>query len=62
MGDAAETREKIAQQDISGVLNAADPFIDHDGYLRYIESGEEAFRKALTEQQHSPSWITRWIP
>ena len=42
--------------------NPADPFIDHDGYLRYIANGEDAFRKALAEQQRRPSWITRWMP
>jgi metallo-beta-lactamase class B len=35
----------------------ADPFIDRDGYLRYIDSGEAAFRALLTDQQRLTS---RW--
>jgi metallo-beta-lactamase class B len=31
--------------------NAADPFIDRKGYLRYIDDGEAAFRKELADQQ-----------
>ena len=42
--------------------NPADPFIDRDGYLHYIDSAEERFRKALADQERNPSWITGWIP
>jgi metallo-beta-lactamase class B len=31
--------------------NPVDPFIDREGYLRYIDSGEMRFRKLLAEQQ-----------
>jgi metallo-beta-lactamase class B len=34
--------------------NPADPFIDRDGYQRYIDSGEVRFRKLLAEQQARP--------
>jgi metallo-beta-lactamase class B len=34
--------------------NPVDPFIDRDGYLRYIDSGEARFRKLLAEQQAHP--------
>ena len=30
------------------------PFIDREGYLRYIDSGEARFRKLLAEQQRHP--------
>jgi len=32
----------------------ADPFIDRDGYFRYIDTGEERFRKLLADQQRRP--------
>ena len=35
----------------------ADPFIDRDGYLRYIDIGEARFRERLAEQQRRTS---RW--
>jgi metallo-beta-lactamase class B len=31
--------------------NPVDPFIDREGYLRYIDAGEARFRKLLAEQQ-----------
>ncbi|MCU1228112.1 MAG: hypothetical protein JWO97_996 [Acidobacteria bacterium] len=31
--------------------NPVDPFIDREGYLRYIDDGEARFRKLLAEQQ-----------
>ena len=37
--------------------NPVEPFIDRDGYLRYIDSGEAAFRERLAEQQRRTS---RW--
>ena len=42
--------------------NPADPFIDRDGYRRYIDTPEERFRTVLADQQRNPSWTTGWIP
>jgi metallo-beta-lactamase class B len=42
--------------------NPADPFIDREGYRRYVDSAEERFRKVLADQERHPSWITGWIP
>lgn len=35
----------------AGAKDPVAPFIDPDGYLRYIDKAEERFRKALAEQQ-----------
>ena len=32
----------------------AEPFIDREGYLNFIDKGEEQFRKLLAEQQQAP--------
>ena len=37
--------------------NPVDPFIDRDGYFRYIDSGEARFRELLADQQRRSS---RW--
>jgi metallo-beta-lactamase class B len=42
--------------------NPAEPFIDPDGYRRYIDTAEERFRTVLADQQRHPSWTTGWIP
>ena len=34
--------------------NPADPFIDRDGYLRYIDSAEEKFREVIGDRQRRP--------
>jgi len=36
------------------VADPVAPFIDREGYLRYIDSGEARFRKLLAEQQRHP--------
>ena len=38
-------RERAAAKD------AAEPFIDRDGYLRYIDNAEKRFREALADEQ-----------
>ena len=32
----------------------AEPFIDWDGYLSYVDRAEERFRRVLAEQQRRP--------
>jgi metallo-beta-lactamase class B len=34
--------------------NPADPFIDREGYFKYIDKGEEKFRRLLAEQEGNP--------
>ena len=41
-------RKLLARTDST---NPADPFIDHQGYLSFIERAEKQFRDVLTEQQ-----------
>ena len=38
----------------AGATNPADPFIDRDGYLRFIDSAEKDFRELLAKQQRRP--------
>ncbi len=53
--DATGTYDAGLGFDIADVKMAADdpaaPFIDRAGYLRYIDRGEERFRKALADQE-----------
>lgn len=42
-------RKLLAQADST---NPADPFIDHEGYLNFIERAEKQFREVLAEQQN----------
>ena len=49
-------------QERAQAKDAANPFIDPDGYRRYIDAGEATFRKALAEQQRNPTWLTGWLP
>jgi metallo-beta-lactamase class B len=43
---------KFVERDKS--KDPAEPFIDRDGYLAYIDSGEARFRRLLAEQQRRP--------
>jgi hypothetical protein len=35
--------------------NPVDPFIDREGYLRYIDRSDKAFRETLAKQQQGKS-------
>lgn len=47
-----EMRRKRRER--AGARDPAEPFIDRDGYLRYIDDAEKRFRERLAEQQPRP--------